>query len=67
MISRGEDDSFYEVKASVKMFIQAAEQAGSEVTYLEVAGGNHNWMSERDTEASHRAIQTEIDYLKEHL
>lgn len=67
LISRGEDDSFYEVKASVKMFRQAAEEAGSEVRYLEVAGGNHNWMTERDTEASHQTIKAEIEFLKSHL
>ena len=49
------------------MFRQAAEQAGSAVRYLEVAGGNHNWMTERDTEASHQAIEAEIEFLKEHL
>ncbi len=67
LIARGENDSFYEVKASVKMFRQAAKEAGSEVRYLEVAGGNHNWMTKYDSEASHQAIEAEIGFLKEHL
>lgn len=66
-ISRGEEDSFYEVKASVKQYMQTAEKAGGKVTYLEVAGGNHNWMTDRDTEASHQAIKAEIKFLKKHL
>lgn len=67
LIARGEEDSIYEVKASVKMFMKAAEEAGSEVRYLEVAGGKHNWMTKYDAEASHQAIKAEIEFLKEHL
>jgi len=66
-ISRGEEDSIYEVKISVKNFMKAAEKAGCDITYLEVEGGNHNWMTDHDTEASRKAIKAEIEFLEQHL
>lgn len=67
LISRGEHDCFYEVLTSVRLFMQAADEAGSEVTYLEVAGGEHNWMTTQDTESALRTIEAEIGFLQEHL
>lgn len=67
LIVRGADDTFFEVNTSVKMFMETAEEAGSTVTYMEVTGGNHNWMTERDTPAAHQTIQKEIAFLKKHL
>ncbi len=66
-ISLGEEDSFYEVRTSVTQFMETAGAAGAEVTFLEVAGGNHNWMTNSDTDASRQAIQAEIRFLKKHL
>jgi len=67
LIVRRAEGTFYEVKASITMFMKAAEQADSMVTYREVTGGNHNWMTEPDIPASHQAIQAEIAFLKKHL
>ena len=74
LITQGEEDSLYEVKTSIKLFMKAAASAASaaagapaQVTHLKVPGGNHNWMTEQDTKASREAIRTEIEFLEKHL
>lgn len=71
LITQGEEDSIYEVKASIRLFKKAASaaaaSASSQVTHLKVPGGNHNWMTEQDTKASREAIRTEIEFLEKHL
>ena len=66
-IAKAADDTFYEVRATVKSFRQAADVAGVPVDFVEVPEGGHNWMSEADTEEAREAVETAIAFLRDKL
>ena len=66
-IVKAADDSFYEVRATVESFREAADVAGVEVEYVEVPAGGHNWMSDADSEEAREAFRAAVSFLSERL
>jgi predicted esterase len=63
-IAKAANDDFYEINASVKMFREAAERFGLEVTYRESPVGGHNWMVEEQDEAAVEVIREAVEFLE---
>ena len=66
-IGKAAQDDFYEVKASVKQFMEAAERYGLEVQYSESPVGGHNFMLEEDDEAAVAVIKEAVRFLEEQV
>lgn len=61
------DDEFYEVRATVRSFRDAADVAGIALEYAEVPEGGHNWMSDADTTATRATIEEAIRFVRKQL
>jgi pimeloyl-ACP methyl ester carboxylesterase len=66
-IGKAEKDGFYEVNASVKQFMEAAERYGLDVRYTESPVGGHNFMLEEDDEAAVAVIKDAVRFIEAHL
>lgn len=66
-IARAEDDEFYEVRASISRFMEAAESQGIPVTYVESPLGGHNWMLEETAPEATEVIQEAVTFLNRRL
>lgn len=66
-IARAEDDEFYEVRASISRFMEAAEPQGIPVTYVESPIGGHNWMLEERAPEATEVIQEALAFLSSRL
>jgi len=66
-VARAADDEFYEVRATVKSFRAAAEEAGVPLTFSEVPAGGHNWMSDAQTEPARAVFRDAIAFLEKRL
>ena len=67
LVAVAADDEFYEVRATVRSFREAAEVAGIPLEYAEVPEGGHNWMSDADTTASRATIEEAIRFVRKQL